>query len=133
MTHDIEFAQIEQTVLEGLKNGNAALKKMHDALDIDEIERIMDETREGVEKQNEIDAILSGNLTEEDEEAVEAELEEIISVTMPNVPEDQLPEAEPELPQVPTPGNWNKYLKNPNFCIIHFTVDEIEQYRHKDF
>jgi len=27
--HDLEFAQIEVQVVEGLKNGNAALKKMH--------------------------------------------------------------------------------------------------------
>lgn len=28
--HDIEFAQIEAKVVEGLKSGNAALKKMHE-------------------------------------------------------------------------------------------------------
>ena len=38
-------------VLDGLKDGNAALKRMHDLVSIDEIERIMDETQEGVEKQ----------------------------------------------------------------------------------
>ena len=27
--HDLEFAQIEVQVVEGLKNGNAALKKIH--------------------------------------------------------------------------------------------------------
>ena len=38
-------------VLDGLKDGNAALKKMHDLVSIDEIERIMDETQDGIEKQ----------------------------------------------------------------------------------
>lgn len=51
MTHDLEFAQIELQVVEGLKNGNEALKKVHEALDIADIEKIMDETREGAEKQ----------------------------------------------------------------------------------
>ena len=42
---------IWRQVLDGLKDGNAALKKMHDLVSIDEIERIMDETQEGIEKQ----------------------------------------------------------------------------------
>lgn len=37
--------------MEGLKFGNEALKKLNDVLNIDEIERIMEETNEGVEKQ----------------------------------------------------------------------------------
>lgn len=51
MTHDLEFAQIELEVVEGLKHGNEALKKVHEALDIADIEKIMEETREGAEKQ----------------------------------------------------------------------------------
>lgn len=106
MTNDIEFAQVELRVLEGLKNGNEALKKMHDTLNIDEIERIMDETREGIEKQQEIDALLSGALTEDDEIAVENELEDIIKESMPNVPENQLPVNDDELTKLPSsPGN----------------------------
>ncbi|KAL0841414.1 hypothetical protein ABMA28_015101 [Loxostege sticticalis] len=105
LTHDLEFAQIEIQVLDGLKTGNVALKKVHDILNIDEIEKIMDETREGIEKQREIDELISGQLTEEDEDAVEAELEAILDVKdqLPDVPEDRLPEVEkekvPEKPQ----------------------------------
>lgn len=100
MVHDIEFAQIEMQVLQGLKNGNTALKKMNDLFSIEEIEQIMDETQEGVEKQQEIDAMLSGVLTAEDEDAVEAELEEIIGQSLPNIPNDVVV-TEPELPDVP--------------------------------
>ncbi|KAM3961113.1 vacuolar protein sorting 20 [Aphomia sociella] len=105
LTHDLEFAQIELQVLDGLKTGNAALKKVHDVLSIDEIEKIMDETKEGIEKQREIDELISGQLTEEDEEAVEAELEAILDVgeQLPDVPTDKLPEVTkdkvPEKPQ----------------------------------
>lgn len=107
LTHDLEFAQIESQVLEGLKNGNTALKKMHDAINIDEIERIMEETREGVEKQEEIDALLSGALTEEDEEAVNAEFESLIRESLPDVPSSDIETNELELPEVPsTPGNF---------------------------
>lgn len=38
-------------VVDGLRIGNDALKKANAVFNIDEIERIMDETREGVEKQ----------------------------------------------------------------------------------
>lgn len=111
MTHDIEFTQIEQKVLEGLKNGNIALKKMHDAINIDEIENIMEETREGIEKQNEIDALLSGALTQEDEDAVEAELEDIISATLPGIPAHELPKGKIELPDLPSTSGKRKNLK----------------------
>lgn len=52
LTHDIEFAQVELQVVQGLKQGNEALKKVNDTLNIEDIERILDETREGVDKQN---------------------------------------------------------------------------------
>lgn len=38
-------------VIDGLRIGNEALKKANAVFNIDEIEQIMDETREGVEKQ----------------------------------------------------------------------------------
>lgn len=101
LTHDIEFAQVEIQVLEGLKTGNVALKKMNDIFSIEDVERIMDETREGVEKQQEIDALLSGALTAEDEEAVENELALIIGETLPQIPEEEQVEEEPELPDIP--------------------------------
>ena len=38
-------------VIEGLKQGSHALKKINEVLDIQEIEKMMEETREGIEKQ----------------------------------------------------------------------------------
>ncbi|XP_063361727.1 charged multivesicular body protein 6-A-like [Cydia amplana] len=103
LTHDLEFAQIEIQVLDGLKTGNVALKSIHDILNIDEIEKIMDETKEGIEKQREIDELISGQLTEEDEEAVEAELEAILDVSdqLPDVPKEKLPDIEEEEAEKP--------------------------------
>ncbi|XP_061713117.1 charged multivesicular body protein 6-A-like [Cydia pomonella] len=103
LTHDLEFAQIEVQVLDGLKTGNVALKSIHDILNIDEIEKIMDETKEGIEKQREIDELISGQLTEEDEEAVEAELEAILDVRdkLPEVPREKLPDIEEEEAEKP--------------------------------
>lgn len=52
MTHDIEFAQIEVQVVNGLKRGNEALKKVNEVLNMEDIEQLLEETKEGIEKQN---------------------------------------------------------------------------------
>ncbi|XP_015597423.1 charged multivesicular body protein 6 isoform X2 [Cephus cinctus] len=100
MVHNIEFTQIETRVIDGLKVGNTALKKLHEILTIDEIEKVMDETREGLEKQKELDELLSGTLTEEDEGEAEAELDALMAEDT----EESLPEVprEVSLPDVPS-------------------------------
>ncbi|KPP69736.1 charged multivesicular body protein 6-like [Scleropages formosus] len=106
MVQDIEFAQIEMKVLEGLKIGNDCLKKMHEVMSIEEVERIMEETQDAVEYQRQIDEMLAGSLTREDEEAVLAELEAITQgedTSLPEVPAEELPEVpegEPEKERV---------------------------------
>ena len=64
MVHDIEFATVQKKVIDGLKDGNVALEKANAVFSIDEIENIMADTQEAVEKQREIDALISGQLTE---------------------------------------------------------------------
>ncbi|KAK3560069.1 hypothetical protein QTP86_033792 [Hemibagrus guttatus] len=101
MVQDIEFAQIEIKVIEGLKVGNDCLKKMHEVMSIEEVERIMDETQESIEYQRQIDDILAGSLTQEDEDAVLAELEAITQgdVELPEVPDEQLPDIPDQEPE----------------------------------
>uniref|UniRef100_A0AAY5EF82 Charged multivesicular body protein 6b n=2 Tax=Electrophorus electricus TaxID=8005 RepID=A0AAY5EF82_ELEEL len=103
MVQDIEFAQIEMKVIEGLKVGNDCLKKMHEVMSIEEVERIMDETQEAIEYQRQIDDILAGSLTQEDEDAVLAELEAITQgdtdVELPEVPNEGLPEVPEQEPE----------------------------------
>lgn len=105
LVHDLEFTQVEHEVVKGLQVGNASLKKMHQLLSVEDVERIMDETQEGIEKQREIDELLSGGLTDEDESDVLAELDEIIGLTepsakedvsLPDVPEDKIGEPSPQ-------------------------------------
>lgn len=94
MVHDLEFTQIEMKVVDGLRIGNSTLKQLHDLLSIDEIEKIMDETREGIEKQREIDEILSSTLAAEDnidESEIETELDALL--------ETEINEKAPEIPQ----------------------------------
>ncbi|KAG8129200.1 hypothetical protein E2320_015893 [Naja naja] len=94
MVHDIEFTQIEMKVIEGLKIGNECLNRMHQVMSIEEVERIMDETQEAVEYQRQIDEILSGSFTTEDEDAILAELDAITQeqIDLPEVPSEPLPE-----------------------------------------
>ncbi|XP_067672996.1 charged multivesicular body protein 6-like isoform X2 [Haliotis asinina] len=93
MVHDLEFAQIEAEVVKGLKVGNDSLKKMHELLSLEDVEKIMEETREGIEYQQEIDDLLAGGLTDQDEQDVLAELSQIV--------QDSTPEQDLELPEVP--------------------------------
>lgn len=103
LIQDLEYTQIETKVIEGLKIGNVALKKANELFNIEHIEQLLDETKEGIDKQREITDLLSGALSSEDEEAVEAELNELITVehqkamdNLPTVPSDELPVTIPE-------------------------------------
>lgn len=101
MVQDLEFAQIEKKVIDGLKVGNQCLKKMHEVLSIEEVERIMDETQDAIEYQRQIDEMLAGSLSPEDEDAVLAELEAITQgdVELPEVPTEKLPEVPEKKPE----------------------------------
>ncbi|KAI8492686.1 Charged multivesicular body protein 6 [Branchiostoma belcheri] len=80
MVDDLEFASIEMKILS-----------------LENVEKILDETQEAVEYQREIDDLLAGGiLTDEDEEAVLAELDEITKVDLPQVPDEDV-----SLPEVP--------------------------------
>lgn len=58
----------------------------------------------------EIDELIHGALTNEDEEAVEDEYNELIKDSLPIVPEEKISdEVELELPEIPSkPGNYNR-------------------------
>ncbi|XP_013779156.1 charged multivesicular body protein 6-A-like [Limulus polyphemus] len=117
MAHDLEFAQIEIQVLDGLKVGNDSLKKMHELISVEDVEKILDETREGIEKQKEIDELLGEGFTQEDEEAISAELDAIIEESLPEAPveakeeEISLPEVPVEEPEVPEMARKAKVLE----------------------
>lgn len=112
LVHDLEYTQVEHEVIKGLQIGNASLKKMHEILSLEDIEQIMEETTEGIEKQREIDELLSGGLSAQDESDVLAELDEIIKQTegasdedveLPEVPTEQIGE-----PKIPVSSKKNK-------------------------
>lgn len=123
LTADLEFAQVQQKVIEGLKVGNEALKKVHEVLTIEEVERVMDETREGIEKQQEIDQIISGSLSTEDEDEVAAELEALIGTKEGNKIEEDISDKLPEVPsEEPIAEKTKKKIKGKVLLEILFYV-----------
>ncbi|KAI0361292.1 hypothetical protein OH77DRAFT_1544582 [Trametes cingulata] len=93
----IEFSLVEVSVLHGLQQGNEVLKEIHKELNIENVERILEETAEAREYQREIDMMLAGSLSLEDEEAVQAELHELQLETLGVAEERPI-----SLPSVPT-------------------------------
>lgn len=96
---DIEFSQIELKVLDGLKAGNESLKQLNQLLSIENIEEILDETKESVAKQREINSILSGISSVDFDDITDDDLmDELNELTepqiLPDVPNDEL-----EVPQ----------------------------------
>ncbi|VDP87139.1 unnamed protein product [Echinostoma caproni] len=90
LINDVEFAQVQLQVVNGLKAGNQALKELHQLMSLSDVEQILEDTRESVAYQKEIDEAIAGSLTPQDTTAVEQELD------------DLLLSLDKELPDVPT-------------------------------
>nr|XP_046912576.1 charged multivesicular body protein 6-like [Dermatophagoides farinae] len=100
---DIEYKNVEQNVLKGIEVGNEALKKLNAVFSIEKIEALLEETEEGIEKQQEINELITGikveNELPDDDEELNEELENILGqrenpIELPEVPGEDLPEIE---------------------------------------
>eukprot|EP00116_Pleurobrachia_bachei_P009877 sb/3470139/ len=101
MVSDIEFAQCEIKIMEGLKSGNEALKELNAIMSLDDVEKILGDTEDAVAYQQEIDAMLTGtSIVEFDEEELEGELDAMLAAEeegkMPDVPVSGI-----DMPEVP--------------------------------
>ncbi|CAG8452308.1 7970_t:CDS:2 [Cetraspora pellucida] len=91
LTQSIEFALVEKDVLSGLELGNNILKEIHKEMSIEKVEKLMEDTADAISYQNEIEELLSGKITSEDEDEILEELRQI--------EEEQLEEQFPEIPK----------------------------------
>ncbi|KJA25756.1 hypothetical protein HYPSUDRAFT_64483 [Hypholoma sublateritium FD-334 SS-4] len=93
----IEFSLVEVSVVHGLKQGNEVLKEIHKEMNLESVEKLLEETAEAREYQREISDMLANTLTLDDEDAVqnellaleEAEKEIHPEISLPSVPEQQ--------------------------------------------
>lgn len=103
----IEFSLVEVSVLHGLAQGNEVLKDIHKEMNVENVERLLEETAEAREYQKEIGEMLSNTLTLDDEEAVQKEL---LALQEANVAKTK---TSLELPSVPSDSPMNIGTKEP--------------------
>jgi len=105
----IEFSLVEVSVLHGLEQGNDVLKEIHKQMNVESVEKLLEETAEAREYQREMSEMLANNLTLEDEEAVQEELhamqKDIMKEILPSLELPAVPTTQPiaSVEQVPTP------------------------------
>ncbi|OAL71597.1 hypothetical protein A7D00_4502 [Trichophyton violaceum] len=108
LTGSVEFALVQKDILFGLSQGNKVLQAIHREMGgIEGVEKLMGETEEARAYQEEISQLLKGQISNQDEEEVEDELEKLeLQVTnrvkLPSAPTttleneaEQAQEAEP--------------------------------------
>ncbi|GFF22993.1 charged multivesicular body protein 6 [Aspergillus udagawae] len=91
LTSQVEFSLVQKDVLFGLQQGTKVLQAINKEMGgIEGVEKLMGETEEARAYQEEISQMLAGQLSNQDEDEVEDELEklrqETEAITLPKVP-----------------------------------------------
>ena len=76
LTHNIEFALVQKDVIYGLQQGTSVLKQIHGEMGgLENVEKLMGESEDARAYQTEISEMLQGQMSNQDEDEVEDELE----------------------------------------------------------
>ncbi|KAK9373865.1 Snf7-domain-containing protein [Lipomyces chichibuensis] len=75
LTQSIEFALVEKDVLFGLQQGSFVLREINREMSMDKVERLLDESADGIAYQNEVSQMLANSITNSEEAEIEDELE----------------------------------------------------------
>ena len=82
MVDAVELKQQQQTMVESLEAGNAALKAIEREMSIEDVERVMSDTADGIAYVEEVTELLGQNMGSEEEEArVAADWEALMAET----------------------------------------------------
>eukprot|EP00624_Nannochloropsis_granulata_P005892 evm.model.NODE_4194_length_22161_cov_20.701637.7 len=73
----IEWETQQMQVFDALKSGNHALEAIHKIMSLEEVEKLMADTADSIEYEQEVSRLLSGNLSAGAEEEVMMEFEEL--------------------------------------------------------
>ncbi|KAI0257440.1 Snf7 family [Lactifluus subvellereus] len=107
----IEFSLVEVSVLHGLKQGNDVLKEIHKELNVESVEKLLEETAEAREYQREIDSMLTNSLSLDEEDAVQAELKALQQETLRVQGTMEIPLSLPDAPTTePIPSEEGESL-----------------------
>ncbi len=77
MIDSLEFAEVEKKVFDQLKLGTKALQEIQKEMSIEAVEKLMEESREAIEYQDEISRMLGENLTSSDIADVDGEFDKL--------------------------------------------------------
>jgi len=69
---------VQKEVIDGIRMGKDVLQELNDQMKIEDVEKLMDDTADAIAYQKEVDAILHQNLSAEDDEAAQEELDRIL-------------------------------------------------------
>lgn len=97
-TSTIEFSLVQKDVLYGLRQGNQVLKEIHKEMSLESVEKLMEETADGIAYQREISNMLAGRMSNEEEDEAEDELAQMEREERMKSMQAQLPSAPQETP-----------------------------------
>lgn len=102
MVRNVEMNKQNNKIFDVLKEGNQALKTMQTQWSVEDVKKLMDDSAEAQQYQEELSVVLGQSLTDEDNTEVESELEALEALVadaarleLPSVPAKKVPNLPP--------------------------------------